>query len=149
VDAGQGAEVLAHLRRAAIAGLTPEERAEAWRQAIALYQGDYMTDLTMEWIEHRRLKLQRQYVLALTHLGEWERDRRRFRDARLLYEKVLAVDPYQDEAHAGLMECLVRLESAAAARAHYLTYARLLREELGAQPPAHLQKLYEQMKREV
>jgi len=139
------AEFETRIRRVFRNSLSPEEKAEVWREAIALYQGHYLQDISLEWAERRRRELQSNYLLALTQLADWGLSGQYYREARGLYEKAIAVDPVLDEAHAGLMKCLYHIESPAAARAHFLTYRKMLKDEFGYDPPSSLQALYEQM----
>jgi ATP/maltotriose-dependent transcriptional regulator MalT len=133
------------IKRAADNHLSFDERLETWRRAIALYEGDYLTDVFLEWANERRLELQKQYLLALMQAAGWELNRRRYSEARFLYEKAVACDPLRDDVCAGMMECLFHLESPAAARAYYLAYKKLLKDELGVDPPESLRLLFERM----
>jgi two-component SAPR family response regulator len=138
-------EFESQIKRATDNHLSFDERLETWRRAIALYEGDYLTDVFLEWANERRLELQKQYLLALMQAAGWELNRRRYSEARFLYEKAVACDPLRDDVYAGMMECLFHLESPAAARAYYLAYKKLLKDELGVDPPESLRLLFERM----
>lgn len=70
------AEFEACLHHGSSTELSPDERAEAWRRAIALCQGDYLSDVSLEWAERRRNDLQGKLAQALAGLAEWETARR-------------------------------------------------------------------------
>lgn len=57
-------------------------------------------------------------------------------------ETLLKVDPYNEDAIRRLMCAYLDLGQAAMARQCYRQYERLLAEELGLKPPAHLVNLY-------
>jgi DNA-binding SARP family transcriptional activator len=139
------AEFEAHLRDSADTDFSPRERAEAWRRAIALYQGDYLSDIFMDWTTRRREELQGQYLIALNHLADWELSRQRYNEAKALYDRVIEIDPYRDEAHAGIISCLTRMGAPAAARAYFLAYKKVLYDDLGAQPTSALQAIYDRI----
>jgi LuxR family maltose regulon positive regulatory protein len=139
------AEFEAHLQQAVSPALAPEEQAEQWRQAIALYQDDYLTDISFEWADQRRRELQRRYLEAIARLAEWEHGRKRYESAQALYEKLVSLDPYRDEAHAAIMDCLAQRGLIRAARAHFRAYEKRLRADLNIPPPAFLQELYDKL----
>lgn len=140
------AEFESYLRQAAGSQLTDVERAELLRQAVRLYQGPYLEDVYMEWADQRRDELRSQYLEALVQLGEIEMQAQRYREAREIYERIVTVDPYRDEAHLALMKCLADSGSTSAAMAHFNRYKTLLRKELNAEPLEELQAYYNQLK---
>lgn len=140
------AEFEAHLQQAASVAQTEVERAERWRQAIALYQDEYLKGITLEWANQRRTELQMLYIAALSQLADWECSLRHYDIAQSLYEKIIRMEPYHDEVHAGLMDCLVWLGQPNAARSHYLAYEKQLRIELNTEPPLPLRERYEKLR---
>lgn len=123
--------------------LTDTERSETLRQAIKLYQEPYLQDLYMEWADRRREELRNTYVDALSRLARIESHSNRFAEAKKLYERIVAVDPYRDEAHLSLMKCLTLSGAPSAAIAHFKRYKSLLRKELNSEPLPELQEYYE------
>jgi DNA-binding SARP family transcriptional activator len=81
----------------------------------------------------------------MTYLANWELHRKRYADARTLYEKIIVANPYWDEAHIGVIECLMKEGLFTAARTHFLNYKQVLTEELGAQPSPSLRQLFERI----
>lgn len=139
------AEFETYLQGANAQGVAAQQRAEAWRQAIDLYRQDYLEDVFMEWVDRRRGELRDAYLQALTGLAGWEMERSRFQQAKELYEKALAVDPYQDQLHLALMKCLVRAGSPTAAKAHYQAHKEFIKRELQADPSPELRAYYDQL----
>lgn len=141
------AEFEARLQQATSASLTPTDRAELWRQAVGLYDGDYLKDVTMAWAAQRRLELQAQYLATLIRLAGWEQSRKHYEVAQALYEKAIGQDPYHDEAYAGLMDCLAELGQYQAARSHFIAYEKQLRTDLSTSPPHFLRERYDKLRR--
>lgn len=137
------AEFEEYIRAASNPRLTETERGEILRQAIKLYEYPYLQDLYMEWVDRRREELRRKYLEALSNLAKIERQEKRFGEAKKLYERIVAVDPYRDEAHLSLMKCLTLSGAPSAAITHFKRYKSLLRKELNSEPLPELQQYYE------
>jgi LuxR family maltose regulon positive regulatory protein len=123
--------------------LTDPERSEILRQTIKLYKEPYLQDLYMEWADRRREELRNIYLDALSRLAKIESHEKRFGEAKKLYERIVAVDPYRDEAHLSLMKCLALSGAPSAAIAHFKRYKSLLRKELNSEPLPELTEYYE------
>ncbi|MEX2161770.1 MAG: BTAD domain-containing putative transcriptional regulator [Anaerolineales bacterium] len=126
-------------------GLASRERSELTKQAVDLYQGPFLQDIYMEWADRRREELRNLYVDALISLANLADSGKHYRDAKLLYEKILGVDPYRDEVHLSLMKCLVLSGAPSAAIAHFKDYRTMLRRDLNAEPMQELRKYYDQL----
>ena len=137
------AEFETYIHSANDPSLTDSERSETLRQAIKLYQAPYLQDLYMEWADRRREELRNIYVEALSRLAKIESQEKRFGEAKKLYERIVSVDPYRDEAHLSLMKCLTLSGAPSAAIAHFKRYKSLLRKELNSEPLPELQEYYE------
>jgi DNA-binding SARP family transcriptional activator len=140
------AEFEARLQEAASPALAVADRAELWRQAVGVYEDDYLKDVTMDWANQRRVELQSQYLATLIHLAQWERNRKHFKAAQAFYEKAIEIEPYHDEAYAGLMDCLAELGQLQAARSYFLAYEKQLRVELSTSPPRFLRDRYDKLR---
>ena len=112
------------------------------QEAIELYSGELLTGTSLDWVDMRRNELQLKYIQALIQLGEIELISSRYHDARLLYERAIEIDNFQDGAHVGLMKALVGLGLSSLAEAHYVKYAELLKTELNTNPTEELIVLY-------
>jgi LuxR family maltose regulon positive regulatory protein len=123
--------------------LTDAEKEENLKQAIKLYRDPYLQDLYMEWADRRREELRVKYLEGLSALAKIESLGKRFTEAKKLYERIVAVDPYRDEAHLSLMKCLTLSGAPSAAIAHFKRYKSLLRKELNSEPLPELQEYYE------
>ena len=121
------------------------ERVSLWRNAIDLVANNFLDDIFMDWSDERRTQLQESYILVVRELAKWNFSQSRFDDARSLYEKILSIDPFQDQIHLDLMKCLVAEGSASAAKAHFKSYEELLVDELQTEPQDELRRYYEKI----
>jgi ATP/maltotriose-dependent transcriptional regulator MalT/DNA-binding SARP family transcriptional activator len=139
------AEFQSYTRQASNEDLSAGEQAELLRQAARLYQGAYLQDVYMDWADKRRDELRNQYLNTLVRLAAMENRSKRYHEARTLYEKIIAVDPYRDEIHLELMKVLALSGSPSSAMAHFKRYKAMLHKELNAEPLADLQRYYEKL----
>lgn len=138
-------EFESYLKQAANARVSVAERSELLRQAVRLYHDPYLHDIYMEWADKRREQLRNQYIEALNSLAILEVQGKHYREAVNLLEKIVAIDPYRDDAHLTLMKCLVDSGSPSAAIAHFKEYKAILRKDLNSEPLPELQKYYDQL----
>ncbi|MFQ5593444.1 MAG: tetratricopeptide repeat protein [Anaerolineae bacterium] len=118
------------------------EQASLYLEAIDLYKGDYLEEFYSDWHYFRREELQRQYFDALTHVAEYFRDNDRSEEALPLYEKIVAVDPYQEQIHRAIMQTHLELGHRAAAVKHYQQLQAFLRDDLDIDPMPETIDLY-------
>lgn len=138
------AEFRNHVFQARQPNLSPFERVEHWRQAVALYQGDYLEDIFMDWTNELRNELRTMYLETLTSLAEWETEQQRYPQAKILYEKALALDSYRDDIHLAYMQCMEKAGSRSAAIAHYLNTKKKMEQD-GMEPSPSLRLYYDQL----
>ena len=96
----------------------------------------------MEWCNIRRTQLREGYIDFLKKYAQIELNRGSFSEARVLFEKAIEFDPYQDYLHVGLIQCLINLNFTASAKAHYNNYCRKLSDDLNIEPINELTDLY-------
>ena len=122
------------------------------RAAVTLYRGDFLQGFAVrdapafdEWAlaEQQRLRertLHALHVLAVQHTGRGEYA------AGIDYTtRLLALDPWREEAHRQLMVLLARSGQRHAALAQYATCRRVLQEELGVEPAEETTALYKRI----
>lgn len=124
-------------------------------EAVAFYRGDFLEGLYVNdapqfenWVTGQRERLRR---LALRGLDELTRRYRQEgaqgRGQALLYtERILAIEPWQEEAHRQLMLLLALDGRRSAALAQFEVCRRALAEELDVEPGAETLALYEQIR---
>jgi DNA-binding SARP family transcriptional activator/tetratricopeptide (TPR) repeat protein len=131
--------------QAAAPGLSAERRADLWKQAAELYQGDYLQDILMDWADQRRSELQARYLAVLQNLADWEALQRRVEEALSAYQKILAIDSYRDDVHLALMKLLAYHGRSSAAKAHFQAYRKQLQKELKTEPTVELLDFYNKL----
>ncbi|MFN2224671.1 MAG: BTAD domain-containing putative transcriptional regulator [Anaerolineae bacterium] len=120
----------------------PGQRMALLTEALALYRGDYLAGLYEDWPMLERERLRGRFLAALEELAELHADRGDFPEAVERYRRLLALAPYQESAHRGLMTCYYRQGDRAAAIRQYHHCVELLRDELGLSPMPETENLY-------
>lgn len=135
-------------RRHAASGQEAERRGrreEAIRHleaALGLYRGDLFGDEPYaSWCELERAELRHRYVDLTGRLAElWIAEGEATRGLAWLRRGLLA-DPLREDLHQTLIRALIALGRRREALGQYRTCARLLREELGAEPLPETRRL--------
>jgi len=126
----------------------PEAAARAYREAIALYRGDYLVDdAHADWAVERRERLRTTHIDTLERLARLEEDRGAYSEAIGYLDRALIADPLREELYRQLM----RSHAAAGRRSHALAVfercRKLLERELGTRPAPETQRLRDQIAR--
>lgn len=127
---------------------------ESRRQAVALYRTDLMAGFGLrdgpafnEWLAIEQARLRQQAVSLLSGLIDAAvaegGDLNLGASAAL---RLLALDPFNEAAHRGLMTIYARQGRAALALSQYRSLSELLRRELQVAPEARTQQLYETLR---
>ncbi|HEC34934.1 MAG TPA: hypothetical protein ENI39_00180, partial [Anaerolineae bacterium] len=131
----------------------PEGAVRALRTALDLYQGEFLADFDLpgcpefeEWVTRRRAWLHQQALDALVHLASYYERRGEYERALHYARRLLALDPWREEAHRQLMRLLALTGQRSTALAQYEKCRRLLAEELGLEPLEETTALYEQIR---
>ncbi len=119
---------------------------EEWEAALEIYQGDlFPKDQYADWAVAPRERLRRQYLRALLIVAHRRSQAGKPREALDLCHRILETDPWQEDAVLiGMKACLAFNDRAGALRLHR-ELERTLREELGTEPQAALQDLYQSL----
>ncbi|MBT3239665.1 MAG: tetratricopeptide repeat protein [Chloroflexi bacterium] len=112
------------------------------RQALELYQGDYLTDIDMPWADQRRTKIRNQFLGILEKLARIEFEKKNYSESLILYDQLIEIDPYQDHYHLNLMKCMVAELKIKDAKKHYIDYSNHIQVELGLSPSLELDTYY-------
>jgi ATP/maltotriose-dependent transcriptional regulator MalT/two-component SAPR family response regulator len=121
------------------------QAAERYKDAVVLYGGDYLDDLSTDtdWHLVRREDLIRKYLSALQRLGQYHDSRKDYRQAMQYYRRILDKDSYQERAHREIMRFEALLGERTAALRRYHRLAEFLEDELGVAPAPETTALYE------
>ena len=125
----------------------------ALREAVELYQGDFLAGLVVddalafeEWVLSERERLRHLAIQALYRLSAVYTARGEYAAGIEVTSRLLALEPWQEEAHRQMMTLLARSGQQAAALAQYETCRRILAQELGVEPLPETQALYQRLK---
>jgi len=112
------------------------EGMAAYRQALLLYKGDFLSDEPYaDWAELERTYLRERAVGALLRSAEIARSLGQPREALEAYRRILKLDPWREEAYRALMQQLVELGQKLEAKSLFSQYqTRMQREGLPIDP---------------
>lgn len=123
------------------------------QEAIALYRGDFLEGFHVrdapdfdEWLMWQRERLRQHALQALQTLAAYHASRREYLAGIACLRRLLALDPWREEAHSQLILLLARSGQRSAALAQYQTCRRILAAELGVEPSVEIHALYERIR---
>ena len=118
----------------------------AYDVALDLYLGDLLPeDLFEDWVAGRREELRGLYLSLLIELAGLHEERGQQGAAIAALQRVVAINPVEEEAHVGL----IRLYATTGQRNRALRQYQMLREvlstELDVEPDERAQELYQEI----
>jgi DNA-binding SARP family transcriptional activator len=121
---------------------------EDWDAALARYTGVFLPEYPYAgWAEAHRRKLAANYQHALLHkAAEWI-ETQHFQQALDACQKILADDPWQEQAVLLGMRACLKLGKKADALRLYRALEKVLSSELGIEPQLELQTLYQSLQK--
>jgi LuxR family maltose regulon positive regulatory protein len=139
---------VAHIDHAArVETSEPATAIEAYRAAVALYQGDYLPDaLYDDWSSAERERLLALYLSSASRLAELVLAEGQDQEAINLAQAVIARDPCWEEVYRVLMRAHVRRGNRPQALRAYERLVRHLDEELGLAPMPETRRLCDQVR---
>ncbi|MCE7981656.1 MAG: hypothetical protein DYG89_10720 [Caldilinea sp. CFX5] len=135
----------------ALQSLTAPVRAiDHLQQAVAAYhhvflEGFYLNGCAAfeEWLLLTRERLQRQIIDALRYLADHFEGQGHYQPACAYAQRRVELEPWLEEAHRQIMRLHALNGQRSAALAHYDRCRRQLAAELGVEPSAETNRLYE------
>jgi len=127
------------------ASLTDEELIPSLEKAVALYKGPFLDEIYSDWTAHKRQELENEYVKVLLLLAKLSSNRGQHYRAITLLEKIMAIDPYQDEIYCQLIEEHLALGNELLASGIYKRYVETVAHELDCVPSARMRGLYKRI----
>ena len=122
---------LSHVRRA------------DWDAALACYPGEFLPEYRYaDWAEAHRRWLAQDYQRALLAKARTCMSEKQFQPALDACRKLLAAEPWQEQAALLGMQACVELGDSAGALRLYRTLEKTLQTDLGVEPQPELQTLY-------
>lgn len=120
------------------------------KQAIDLYRGDFLAGFYLQetpefeqWVLVERTRLRERLLQALHVLAEYLAGRADLPQAIETIRRLLALEPWREEAHRYLMLLLARDGQRSAALAQFETCRQMLANELDVEPGPETMALYE------
>jgi pimeloyl-ACP methyl ester carboxylesterase/DNA-binding SARP family transcriptional activator len=136
--------------RTGAAGLLQTPGGPHDSQVLSLYRGDLCAGLAVSaspafdtWLYVEQEGLRRLFRQATVAYALWATGAQRHDAAVAPLSRLVAVDPYFEEAHVLLIEAHEALGQQEAARAAYHLYQRIVRQELQAEPRPSLARRFE------
>ena len=122
-------------------------------QAVALYRGDFLEDLSIgdsvafeEWALIQRERLRRGMLEALEQLATAHLERGSYTTALAYAHRQLEFDPWHEPAHRQTMQALALDGQRTAALAHYENCRETLLSDLNAEPEPATTALFESIR---
>lgn len=137
-------------------GQTPAEQStEQLRETIELYQGDFLEDFYVrdapmfdEWVLGQRERLRKLVLEALHTLSARMIELHEYITGIDYTSRLLALDPWREEAHRQMMLLLALSGQRSMALAQYETCRRVLADELGVEPAQETTALLQRIRSE-
>lgn len=130
---------------------SPNPTPAQLQTAVNLYQAEFLTGLRLrdaegfeEWAEQRRRSLETQIHTALYLLAVHYKEQRQYVAALACITRLLALNPYFEEANRELMLLLALTNQVNEACSHYEQYETLLAED-GLEPETETTALYQKI----
>ncbi|HEX2915845.1 MAG TPA: cyclic nucleotide-binding domain-containing protein [Chloroflexia bacterium] len=121
---------------------------------LKLYRGEFLAGFYLseapgfeEWSSQIRTKLQQQISQALYQMIAYKEREAHYEEATELVNRLLELDPLQEEAHRRRMWLLAQSGQRHAALNHYKIYQQYLARELDIAPEAPTTDLFEKIKK--
>ena len=132
--------------------LDPQPASVILTNSISLYKADFLEGFYLrdapdfeDWMLTERVRLRELALQTLHRLTEIQMNSGDYLSALDSTSRLLAFDPWREEAHRQRMSALARAGQRSAALAQYQTCRRILEKELGVKPSAETTSLYEQI----
>jgi len=125
----------------------PGEAIGLGQQALKLYRGDFLCQVTAaDWATAERNRLRARFVQLGVHLGELLAGRGDHAAALAVVDPVLGMEPWNEDAAVIKMRCHAHGGARSLAAAAYRSCAEALACEFGMTPAAHTTRVYDQIR---
>jgi DNA-binding SARP family transcriptional activator/predicted ATPase len=139
--------------QATLTAAAPDTSLRLVRAAVDLYQGELLAGLAVrdapdfdEWLRSQREHLHELVVRALDSLITEYTHRGDYADGIACATRLLALEPWREEAHRQMMLLLAYSGHRSAALAQYQACRRILAQELGVAPATETSELFERLR---
>lgn len=122
-----------------------EERTGLLKQAVALYRGELLPQISNEvWVTVESVRLKRLFEEAVRALGEILEEQREYRQILEVYDQAAGLYPFE-EWQVAQVDCLMKMGQYDKAYQVYLDTVRLYSDELGLPPSAQMLERFHSM----
>lgn len=143
------AEEFESLCKAGEAAADDESRLALYRQALDLYQGDFLPKLSMElWVMPINAYYHQMFLNVAEQALALMESREHWDDVSVLCEKVLKIEPYSEAVYQHLMRARIARKDRAGALHAYEKMSELLFSAFGVMPSEESRTLYREASRE-
>ena len=129
--------------------LVKQGEAAAWKEAVALYRGEFLEGCYADWCLLERESLADQFRLALAGLLRHHEARGELTDAVAIARRLSALDPLREEIHRALMRLFAAQGDRHAALAQYRACQVALKRELGVEPMPETEALFQKISQQA
>jgi|GEM_PF-5801169 DNA-binding SARP family transcriptional activator len=112
---------------------------------LAVYKGEFLSGFYEDWVILKREYYQDKYIDCLDESARYYQSVSLPRKAAEFVKKILALNPVHEESHQRLMRLYAQIGDYASAIRQYQACASILTSEMGLQPLAETQALYERI----
>jgi response regulator RpfG family c-di-GMP phosphodiesterase/DNA-binding SARP family transcriptional activator len=119
-----------------------DEAIGSFQRAEALYQGEFLEGYYSDWALNYRDDFERKYQDILNRLMTYFSQKQRMPVVQDYCQKLLTIDPCDQEAHLNLMKCFVSMGKPEQAVRQYQTCCQVLKNELNLSPSPEIASLY-------
>jgi two-component SAPR family response regulator len=114
----------------------------ALTEAVRLYSGPFLPEISSDWAEERRRLLERRYIDLVSDLADEALVRNDPALSLIRMREALLVDPLSDNLNMKYLRLLSIDNRRSEIVAHYQRYVEQLSTELGLDPPSEMRELY-------
>ena len=127
-------------------GQTAQARMECCRQAVALYQGEFLPKLSNQlWVVPLAARYHALFIQLVKAYAGLLEEGQCFEEMELLCRRAVQADPLDERLHALLIRALLRQGKEAGALEAYEAATDLLYRSLGVRPSEELRGLYQEI----
>jgi DNA-binding SARP family transcriptional activator len=117
-----------------------------WEKALSLYRGEFFPEtIYADWSAFPRQRFNELYQRALLGAAQQRFEAGHFQETVEACKKLLAIEPWQEQAVLLGMRAFIKMNDSAGARRLYRTLEKSLSAELGILPGAELRRLYKNL----
>jgi DNA-binding SARP family transcriptional activator/predicted ATPase len=138
---------------AGVTAASQSQNIDEWEQAIDLYRGDFLEGFYLQdtpefeqWVSGERIRLRERMLQALHLLADHLAAQDDLPQAIETLRRLLAFEPWREEAHRSLMRLLARGGQRSAALAQFEICRQMLAEEFDVEPETETVALYERIR---